>query len=391
MQTQPSQNNSLIAAVAAHYLRRRLNPDEQQDAPGMLNQPTASAPVIGIAPPADPTQAEADPRIQSNLVRMPPPPQSQVSDYVPPPTAKAMMETPPQTSRLAGLIGPPPESMQPPPSASVETTPPIQTRALPPSIQPPPSLLDRARAEYQNAVTAPVKKEKWWKDALAYGAEAANNVFNPAHPVAYQGFGAVKHDKAVEAATRQLAPLQQMADADLERQRKQTADDYQKAQIGNYADVAADRKHDNDLNDKKLTLEQQKADAKTFLEHWRLTNADQKLATYQDYVKGQLDLGNRKLLSQTEFNNAKMEHDTARLNQQWEISLNNNKTRLGIAKEGNATRERIANGSLEQKNLANGIRQKYTAAQIIQNGQKNFNSKEEINQALTTAGFPPLQ
>ena len=54
-------------------------------------------------------------------------------------------------------------------------------------------------------------------------------------------------------------------------------------------------------------------------------------------------------------------------------------------------RQDIANGSLEQKNLANQIKQQHSRADIIQRGQKNFNSKDEINMALTAAGYDPIQ
>lgn len=100
--------------------------------------------------------------------------------------------------------------------------PPVETVTETPSIirkRPPiADAYDQAEGRYINAVNAPIQKQPLWKDILVAAAQTANNFFNPQQSKPVKLWGAMKHDKAVQEAGADLAPLEALYGKERQRE-----------------------------------------------------------------------------------------------------------------------------------------------------------------------------
>lgn len=87
---------------------------------------------------------------------------------------------------------------------------------------------DQAQANLVGAINAPIQKQKWWKDGLVKAAEIASNVYqggwgDPRNQMPVEGYGRLKHDRNVNRAFQQYAPLRQLEDQRIGDVAKSTA------------------------------------------------------------------------------------------------------------------------------------------------------------------------
>jgi len=137
---------------------------------------------------------------------------------------------------------------------------------------------DMARQQLIDAISAPIKKEKWWKDAGAKGAGIASNIINGAiairnnrpmpAQIPIEGFGRMKHDKAVGKAAEVYQPLATLG----QQTRKRALEEGQIADVmakPGDRDAERERKINKDQRDyaiKQGTLDWKKDDRDRYFE-----------------------------------------------------------------------------------------------------------------------------
>lgn len=102
--------------------------------------------------------------------------------------------------------------------------------------------LSQAQQDRIDAENAPIKKQKWWKDAIAYAIQGANAAFNPSPDNKIEGFGKIKHDQEIRKVQGKLAPLMQQKEFNTKIENVETDNKLQRDALIQKANEATEKR-----------------------------------------------------------------------------------------------------------------------------------------------------